>query len=366
MKVLLCAPYKGVVGGISRWTRHIVNYYNEVASLSEVKLEVLPLNRQKGGYEEKSKLRRAIAGFNDYKPLLKDYKARLSNGEIDIVHITSSASLSLMKDLMMLRIAKKKKVKSVIHFRFGRIPDIFQHKNWEQTLLDKVLRMADKVIVIDLSSYKTLIDCNYTNIELLPNPLTPEINKIIDENSSIVKEERKILFAGHMISSKGVFELVEACKDIENINLTMIGHVTSEMKSKLEQLAGSPKWLNIKGELEYQETIYEMLSARIFALPTYTEGFPNVILESMACGCSIVASSVGAIPEMLNIEGEKKCGICVEAQNIEELKDSLNYMLNNTDFALECGLNAKERVKAEYSMPTVWNQMCNIWKSLLN
>ena len=39
--------------------------------------------------------------------------------------------------------------------------------------------------------------------------------------------------------------------------------------------------------------------ADLFVFPSYSEGFPNVILESMAAGCAIVTTNVGAIPQML-------------------------------------------------------------------
>jgi glycosyltransferase involved in cell wall biosynthesis len=109
-----------------------------------------------------------------------------------------------------------------------------------------------------------------------------------------------------------------------------------------------------------------MLSANVFCLPSYTEGFPNVILESMACACPIVATSVGAIPDMLNIDetDENKCGICITPRNVDELKHAMSFLLNNTCIAKKYGENARKRVLENYGMPIVWERMENIWDSV--
>lgn len=364
MRILLCAPYTGVVGGISRWARHIIDYYNNSTDHAEIELEIFSFSREKGGYVGMFFLKRILYGLKDYLPLMREYSRTISSKHFDIVHVTSWGSVFLMKDLFCLYKAHAIGVKSIVHFRFGRIPELYVKRNWEQKLLHKVLHLADKAVVIDQKSYDTLIKEGYVNIELLPNPLTPVIAGIIHANSCIKRNERKIVFAGHIIPTKGVFELINACKSISNITVRLVGFVSDEMRRRLTELAGKEDgWLEIGGEQDYENTIKEMLSAGVFVLPTYTEGFPNVILESMACGCPIIASAVGAIPEMLNMEGEKPTGICVEPKNIDQLRDAIMKMLDDREFADECGREAQKRVNEMYSMPVVWEKMTSVWRS---
>ncbi len=365
MKVLICAPSKGTVGGISTWTNHIIRYYKEHKDKlpENFFLYFYSTNRESKVYSNSTTVKRLFSGLKDYFPIIQKYKVKINSNHYDLVHITSSASFGLLRDILMIKAAKRKGIKIVIHFRFGRIPDLYKKNNWEQKLISRVITAADTTIVIDKKSYDTLVNEGFKNIELLPNPLTPEIPAIIKDNLDIVRKDRKLVFAGHVVETKGVFELIEVCKAIPNIKLKLIGAVSTEVKLKLVKLAGemSTDWLEVSGELSFRETIKEMLSAGVFILPSYTEGFPNVIIESMACACPIVASSVGAIPEMLDVKSETDYGICVEPKNVNQLKNAIHKMLDDRPFALQCGLNAQRRVQEEYSMPKVWDKLMKIW-----
>ena len=364
-KVLLCSPHKGTVGGISRWTSHILNYYDSLSTKLNFELYHFYIPG-KAVYNNTSLMKRFLIGIETYIPFLNGLKKKFSSHSYDIAHFTSSASISLIKDIYSVKLAKKYGVKSIVHFRFGRIPELFTKRNWETKLLIKVIEGSNKIIVIDKLSYETLLMEGFKNIELLPNPLSPYVNKIIKDNHDIKKEKRSILFAGHVLKTKGVFELVKACKEISNIKLKMIGYVNDENRKLLLETAGvNNEWLEIVGEKDYESIIKEMLSCEIFVLPTYTEGFPNVILESMACGCTIIASGVGAIPEMLNINSDEPCGICVEPKNIEQLKLSILELLDNEELANKYNNNSKKRVNECYSMPVVWGKIESIWKSCL-
>lgn len=360
-KVLLSSPLGGKVGGIQRWTGHILKYYDTHKTDIELK-QFYPTSKH-GVYQNTSLIVRLYLGATKYIPYLSGLKKELSSGEYDVVHFASSASISLIRDILSLRIAKKRGAKSLIHFRFGRIPEIYNKRNWEYKLLHRVIGLADKAVVIDMASYYTLENERYRNIELLPNPLTPQVGNIISENKEIKRVDRKIVFAGHMVRTKGIFELVEVCRNIEDIKLKMIGYVTDEIKNELIAIAGDnhKKWLDIAGEQSFENTIKEMLSAGIFALPTYTEGFPNVIIESMACGCPIVTTDVGAIPEMLDIKNGFNNGICVKPKDVESLREAIVKMLDDREYAIRCGKNAQQRVNSLYSMDKVWKQLEAMW-----
>ena len=366
INVLLCSPYQGAVGGISRWTSHILAYYEfNSSNILYLDLEHYYENIEPG-LIECSKLNRIVIGFKNYSKIYKGIIKKLKLQNFDVVHFCTSASLSLLKDLILLKAVKSRGIKTVIHFRFGRIPELYKKRNWEQKFLHRTIKLADKAVVIDQMSYDVLLKEGYNNIELLPNPLAPKVLDIIEKNKHIEKEERKIVFAAHCVEAKGIFELIEACRGIDNIKLKMIGFVSEETRAILLEKAGanSFEWLEIAGEKDYETTIKEMLSAGIFVLPTYTEGFPNVILESMACACPIVTTKVGAIPEILDIANGENHGICIDPKNVEQLKFSIQKMLDDKEYALQCGKNAQKRVNEIYSMPTVWHELESIWRKL--
>lgn len=367
-KILFCTPFDLSTGsGIARCSHHIINFYNEQKDL-ECELKILPMDRTNSNGRSRFKLiKRIFHGLSDYTKIIDNIKIELDNNKYDIVHIASSASISLYKDYICLKELRKRKIKSIIHFHFGRIPELAKANNWEWKFILKIARLASKIIVIDLASCNTLKKHGVINVEYLPNPLSPTIEKIIEQNHYIKRKDRTILFVGHVIRTKGVYELAEACSSIGNINLKIVGLYSDNVKNDLLEIYKRNKNISsveFTGNIEAEKVIKEMLSCAIFCLPTYTEGFPNVILESMACGCTIITTAVGAIPEMLDIDGEKPAGICVGVQDVKELKEKIEYYLNNDNEASIFGGRAKIRVNKMYSIDSVMSQLINIWKSI--
>jgi ATP-dependent DNA helicase RecG len=62
----------------------------------------------------------------------------------------------------------------------------------------------------------------------------------------------------------------------------------------------------------------------------------------------------GAIPEMLDIDGDNPCGLCVPPKDVQALKWAIEKMLNDADFSHKCGDKAKGRVRSLYTMQKVW------------
>lgn len=369
MKVLFCTPYKklpgGVFSGINIWARNILRYHNE----SKSTIEILPVSFDRRFQVEVNTfiLKRIYFGLRDYLHPIRETRSALKAGDIDVLHICSSAHISLLKDWYVLKLALKYNAKSAIHFHFGRIPEVIKSNNWEAKLLLKVCQKANTVIVMDKTSLNALENNGLTNVCYLPNPVSDDTIHEIESLREVKRENNKIVFVGHVIPTKGVYELVRACSQINDIELHLVGTINEEVKKDLQMIASikeGGKWLRIRGSMSHHYVLKEMISSSVFVLPSYTEGFPNVILESMACGCSIVATTVGAIPEMLDIDNSETCGICVEPKNIEELRIALQKMTEDKDFASSCGRNAQKRVLDLYSMPQVWNQLASIWEKI--
>lgn len=367
MKVLFCSPYiqspEFAQGGLVVWGANMVNYHKEFGYKD---VELIPISFDRRTYAEKhnGKFDQIVNGVKELRSAVTKAIRMINQKEVEAVHVCTSTHFSLLKDWLILRAAHKKGVKSFVHFHCGRVPLILQNGGWEAFLFKKVMRLTTTAITMDMKSYNALRNAGYKNVANLPNPLSLNIINQINSASDVPRHPRRMVFVGHVVASKGIYELVESCLSVESPELRIIGKVLPEDKEKIELIAktkNNGEWLTWVGEIPHEEVIKELLAAELFVLPTYTEGFPNVILEAMACGNAIVTCSVGAIPEMLDIAGDA-CGVAVEPRNTEIYRDALLSVIDNPCKILELSKKAVKRVNENYAMPMVWKQLVRIWE----
>lgn len=364
-KVLLVAPLGGVVGGISRWTGHIYEYYHSHAC-NDCSLHFLSTGRKQFVSTNMSFFKKAYLGIKEYPDILLAFRKKLSAQKYDVIHLTTSGGLSFIKDPLFLLMAKIVNSKTVVHIHFGRIPELVKAKDWEYRMMMRTLKLASCIVAIDKATYIALVGLGFSNVELLPNPLSPEVPELITQNKGVERVPRSILFIGHLLRTKGVFELLEACSSMENIKLKLVGRATPEIIQEINTLYPGPnQFFEVVGELPYEEVIAEMRASDIFVLPTYTEGFPNVILEAMAAGCAIVSTPVGAIPEMLEPESDgAPVATLVPVKDVVALRSAIVELLDNTELKDSMRKVVASRVQLRYSLPSVWDNLIQIWKTL--
>jgi glycosyltransferase involved in cell wall biosynthesis len=314
----------------------------------------------------KSSIFRVINGIINYAPFIKYLKKELDKDSYKVAHFSTSGGMSFFRDFLALKACKKRGVHTILHFHFGRLPQILHGSSLEHKLFDMCVKYTDVFVAIDQTSYNALSRYGIKNLFYLPNPLAPKVEKIIESTDCHSRNKNLVLYVGHVYRSKGVFELVEACKNIENAQLEIIGECAGDIKDEIMRIASTSsksEWLNIRGNCTLSEVIAAMKRCAVFVLPSYSEGFPNVIIESMACACPIVATNVGAIPEMLDISAEQ-CGVIVEPKDVANLLEAIKKILNDDSYAQTLGEKAKLRVRKEYSMGTVWKQLLSIWNNV--
>ncbi|RJQ18407.1 MAG: glycosyltransferase [Nitrospiraceae bacterium] len=168
------------------------------------------------------------------------------------------------------------------------------------------------------------------------------------------------LFVGGLAPRKGLVYFLKALSIIKKsvkLRCVLIGE--GEEKEKLQQLAGE---LGITEDVVFsgrqQNPFKFMKRSTMFVLPSLTEGLPYVLVEALACGCSIIATdSPGGGPSEILKNGE--CGLLVPPADEKALAEAMLKLLHDNelrqklsglalqragDFGLESSMKAYENL----------------------
>jgi glycosyltransferase involved in cell wall biosynthesis len=178
--------------------------------------------------------------------------------------------------------------------------------------------------------------------------------------SAAVGPERTLLYLGWVIPTKGIGELVQAWSELDPAGWRL--HIVGPMDPAYGQGLldrHHPSRLSFEGGVEHREALVRMAAADAFVLPSYTEGFPNVLLEAMALGKPILATDVGEIAGMLGEDG----GMIIPPRSTTALKDALATFLSDPPLRERLGRRALERA-ARFDMETVLASLKAQWRAV--
>ncbi len=120
-----------------------------------------------------------------------------------------------------------------------------------------------------------------------------------------VFRECDLVFVGRLVSDKGVSVLLRALKRLHtrglSLRLSIVGQGPEEATlHHLAAVLGLSKWVVFEGEKQGAELAALLNQHRVLVVPSvWAEPFGIVALEGLACGCVVVASQVGGLPEAL-------------------------------------------------------------------
>ena len=356
MKILFVTPFPPPMGGIANWSQMVINYLNE--NVQDIEASYINTAPRKRNTDGRTIFERIFGGFLSIIRTTKQLKKELINFKPDVVHINTSGSLALFRDIKVLKILKKNNVRSILHIRFGRVPDVLKTKSLECKLLHKAFSLSTKIISIDNKTYNA-ISFNYKEKVLnIPNPFNSK-NMPNARLLNINQCSFKVSYLGWVVNTKGIDELVSAWNVISNKypnwQLDLIGPYKEEYLSHLKQ-EYSFENINVVGELTHDDAMDKINASDIFILPSYTEGFPNVILEAMHLGKAIIATNVGAIPEILG----NNIGVVINSKSVKDIIDSLELLICNPNLRVEYSRKAKEESE-QYLLENVLKAYNKVW-----
>jgi glycosyltransferase involved in cell wall biosynthesis len=103
--------------------------------------------------------------------------------------------------------------------------------------------------------------------------------------------------------------------------------------------------------------------ATLFVLPSRKEIFPIVLLEAMASNCPVLATRVGAIPELIK-NGVN--GLLVKPDNINQLIEAILLILEDPKKARDMARRAYEEMRTKYDWSITVDRILKVYESLLS
>jgi teichuronic acid biosynthesis glycosyltransferase TuaC len=176
-------------------------------------------------------------------------------------------------------------------------------------LLKWAIRRADKTMAVSeglADGVRNLVG-EVTEVPVVPNGVDASVFFPRDRERSRQQlgiEGPTILTVGSLRKLKGHHLLINALVELPRVTLLICG--AGEERGALEALAarlGVAHRTRFLGPLSNFQLPEYYSACDVFVLASEMEGCPNVVLEALACGSRVVASAVGAIPEMLGSEG---------------------------------------------------------------
>jgi colanic acid/amylovoran biosynthesis glycosyltransferase len=177
----------------------------------------------------------------------------------------------------------------------------------------------------------------------------------------------RLVCIARLLATKGQLLLVEAAyqmarKGIE-FELVLVGD--GEMRAEVEELItqyGLTSHVRITGWLSGNQVRDEILAARGLVLPSFVEGLPVVIMESMALRRPVLTTYVSGIPELVR-PGEN--GWLVPAGSVEELRTAMEDFLTRPPNELQqMGDAAYLRVLARHSVDTEAAKLAGLFRKI--
>lgn len=256
-----------------------------------------------------------------------------------------------------------RKILKIPYIIWGRGDDVYEQSRLDRIRTRPILQNADAILALTENMRTKLKNICNTEIYVIPNGIELE-----EYNDEVMFPDRKantknILFVGRLRPVKGVQYLITAMKKIHekmpDSRLILVGD--GEERERLAALAiqlGIQEYVQFVGIVPQEEVKTFMQNADVFVLPSLSEGFPNVILEAMACGLPVIASRVGGIPDIITNDTN---GYLVDAKDTDDMANKILLLLSDDNLRKKFSDNNRDLVK-KYDWENLTIELEKIYK----
>jgi len=248
----------------------------------------------------------------------------------------------------------------IAHFHGGGFGEFYEKSRRPIKLLIRSSLRHISLLIVLAESLKSVFDglVEKEKIRVVYNGIDAKEFQSVESNPENGDRVVKVLYLSKKSKAKGVYDFLRTIPLVtrkeKDVRFILAGDsvVSEEFPWHTGRMCNTEKEIrefirengltdviDIRGEVTGSDKRKVFAESDIFVMPSYSEGMPIVILEAMAAGLPVVATRVGALPEIIE---EGKNGFLVEVGNYEDLANKVLILVKDRSLRRQIGgLNRK-------------------------
>ena len=288
------------------------------------------------------KATRVLHNYHRWQALLNEKKPAVIHYNIDL------SPLSILRDYPFMRLARRKGCRLIIHVHGG----VFMTSPTVPLLYDfflkKIFNWDDSPFIVLSEREKARIEKSYgaKNIHVLPNCVGFPSKETKDRSEDTIR----IGYFGRITEAKGMQELLDAAIKLKEKQVHFKIFFAGKKEPPVDfvelftkELGDSFQYIGIVSGKAKNEFLSGL---DVFVLPSYFEGLPMSLLESMSYGIVPVVTAVGSIPEVVE-DGEN--GLIIKDHDVDTIVAAIERINNDKQFVAKMSSNAKETILTRFN-----------------
>lgn len=316
---------------------------------------------------------RQISLWQDLKSLYALYRV-FKQEKPDIVHAnTPKASLLSMVAAWLARVPHR--IYLVTGLRFETTKGLFR---WVLKTMERITCWcATKVIPEGEGVKQTLLRetittkpmqiIHYGNINGIDLDYFVRSQSVLAAAEPYMDKERfTFVFIGRIVGDKGVNELVAAFEQLlkqnPRVRLLLVGSFEEQLDPIAPETMKAIRTNSSIQHVGFQQDVRPFLVASdVLVLPSYREGFPNVVIQAGAMDLPCVVTDINGCNETII---HQKNGLIIPKQDTEALYHAMKTIMTDTQMRSDMSLCARAMIASRYRQEDVWEALLTMYNQL--
>ena len=286
-----------------------------------------------------------------------------------IVHLNTALNArAYWRDLVYLVVAKICGTRVLYQVHGGALPQEFFGRNRILVaLLRATLQLPDAIVVlarVEFEAYRKFAPRQ--QILMLPNsvdcvPYAKLVREWPDPGTPL-----RLLYIGRLAREKGLYEVLHGLKLARargtQAQLVIVG--SGPEGARLRQLAsglGLAPDVSFTGPVFGRDKISLLGNADVLVLASHSEGLPYALLESMAAGVPVIATRVGAIPDVMD---DGVHGLFVPPRDPNAISRAIATLGADRESLARMSAACRGRIASGYSIDRLAEEFCKLYSEL--